>query len=54
MTKKHFQVFADAIKKIEDRETAKDIAEVCIDVFEDLNPRFDSIRFLKAAGFGKE
>lgn len=57
MTKKHFQAFADSIKATEKATDAERFADVCIKLFQDDNPRFDSARFYAACGlngFGKK
>jgi hypothetical protein len=57
MTRKDFDLLAKEINKVllsNREETAKDIAEAIMNVAEETNPRFDSVRFLKACGFGSE
>ncbi len=50
MTKKHFQLFADAIKAIDNAREAKRTAHNAAEVFKAENSRFDSARFFKACG----
>ena len=48
MTKKHFQLFAEVIRKIQYTDKRKDAAELVIEVAMKENPRFDRNTFLKA------
>lgn len=49
MTRKHFQMAADAVKSIEDKQKRKEMALHHAEIFSKSNPRFDRARFLKAA-----
>lgn len=50
LTRKHFQMAADAVKAIEDKEKRKEMAQHHAVIFAKSNPRFDHARFMKAAG----
>jgi hypothetical protein len=50
MTRQHFQLFADVIRKIEDPAKRRDTAKMVAGVLSQSNPRFDHARFLVAAG----
>ena len=49
LTRQHFQLFANVLRDIEDRDKREDHAEFLIKVFKQDNERFDVQRFLKAA-----
>lgn len=48
MTRKHFIAFANAIKAMKNPEDRITFIEVCIDIFSEANPRFNSLRFVQA------
>lgn len=50
MTKKHFQLFADAIKAIDNADEAVRVAHNAAEVFKADNLRFDSAQFYTACG----
>jgi hypothetical protein len=49
LTRQHFQMFANLLRDIEDRDKREDHAEFLIRAFKQDNERFDVQRFLKAA-----
>ena len=49
LTRQHFEMFANLLRDIEDRDKREDHAEFLIRVFKQDNERFDVQRFLKAA-----
>ena len=50
MTKKHFQIIAQAIQGIQDTKARKIAAHAMADRLGQANTRFDKPRFLKACG----
>lgn len=49
-TRKHFELAAKTISRIEDPEERRRMAEFNADLFAKSNPNFDRERFLRAAG----
>lgn len=49
MTRKHFQMAANAVKSIEDKQKRKEMANHHAEIFAKSNPRFDRARFMQAA-----
>lgn len=50
MTRKHFILVAEAIKRIENPTERREMAEFNANNFAKLNPRFDRARFFAACG----
>jgi hypothetical protein len=50
MTKKHFILMAETIKRIVDMKERRQMAELNAQVCAKSNPRFDRARFMKACG----
>lgn len=50
MTRQHFELFADTLKKIEDVTKRGQTAQVIADVMTKSNPRFERDKFMQAAG----
>lgn len=50
MTKKTFQAFADKISVLTDRNDAVTMAQLCLTIFGEANPRFREDLFVKACG----
>jgi len=49
-SQQHYQQFADILKKMTSRKDQEELAIGLIKIFKADNPRFDSFKFLKAAG----
>ena len=50
MTKKHFVMVARIVSAIEDMGTRREVALNFAHSFQEENPRFDIVRFVKACG----
>ena len=50
MTRKHFQMIANIVKNIEDREARQSVAMDFAHALRDENPRFNVSRFVEACG----
>jgi cytochrome oxidase Cu insertion factor (SCO1/SenC/PrrC family) len=50
VSRKDFRMVADLLKNIDDMEKRKDLAQHHAGIFKQQNPRFDTERFMKAAG----
>lgn len=50
MSKKHFQLIAEILAKIENKTERREMAEMHAAKFIKINPRFDKSRFFAACG----
>jgi len=50
MSRKHFELIAEAIRSIKQGESRRIAADKLADVCRECNPRFDYGRFMKACG----
>ncbi len=50
VTRKHFQLVADTLKEVENKDKRRELAEHHAKVFAAANERFDKGKFFKAAG----
>ena len=50
MSRKHFQLIADVVKNISDKNERERTAQEFVGRLQAENPRFDTARFLKACG----
>lgn len=48
MTRKHFKILAESLKKIEDMTQRNTMIDAWVDVCTQMNPRFDETKFREA------